>query len=413
MRLVGLPLLALAPVMRVAFAVGPACPPPVAWHSAECPRSILAPRGLPSHGGTITIHAGIPAPCVVSLPGGVLLCAGGETALLASGRHGRVVFRISGTDWSAPGGVNIVASAAMTDSDRAPELLPQLNADAVVNVPPHAVLLRFEPGSGQFVPVFNGHIRQAALYKIVRRGAFPTLQPSPPGLPATLPATGASPLLPLGLVAACLLLAALWLGRDTLPTLIRRRRIVLPSTQTRLAAALLAGGTLLCVATGLTFVMMSAAADTGFGSLTEAGGAPASDGGARQPPTRLVVRRVGIDTTVVRLDIVGGAWQVPSFAAGYLAGAPWPGHTGNLVITGHDDQDGAVFQSLSELRSGDVVVVYAGAHTFRYAVTGLRVVAANRVDLLRTTRGATLTLITCAPYLVDTERLVVRARLLA
>jgi LPXTG-site transpeptidase (sortase) family protein len=215
------------------------------------------------------------------------------------------------------------------------------------------------------------------------------------------------------LVAACLLLAALLLGRDTLPILILRRRTVLPSTQARLAAALLAGGTLMCVATGLTFVIMSVAADTGFGSLTETGGVPARDGGARQPPTHLVVRRVGIDTTVVRLDIVGGAWQVPSFSAGYLAGAPWPGHTGNLVITGHDDQDGAVFRPLSDLRSGDVVVVYAGARAYRYVVMGLRVVAASRVDLLRPTRGATLTLITCAPYLVDTQRLVVRARLLA
>jgi len=34
------------------------------------------------------------------------------------------------------------------------------------------------------------------------------------------------------------------------------------------------------------------------------------------------------------------------------------------------------------------------------------------VDVLRPTRGATLTLITCTPYLVDTDRLVARAELI-
>ena len=37
---------------------------------------------------------------------------------------------------------------------------------------------------------------------------------------------------------------------------------------------------------------------------------------------------------------------------------------------------------------------------------------ATRTDVVRPTHGATLTLITCTPYLIDTQRLVVRARLL-
>src|SRR5205085_3250738 len=98
--------------------------------------------------------------------------------------------------------------------------------------------------------------------------------------------------------------------------------------------------------------------------------------------------------------------------AGFLSGGARPGRAGNEVITGHDDRDGAVFRRLGDLRRGDVVRVYAGAHPYRYAVSALRVVPATRTDLERPTHGALLTLITCTPYLIDTQRLVVRARLL-
>jgi sortase A len=115
---------------------------------------------------------------------------------------------------------------------------------------------------------------------------------------------------------------------------------------------------------------------------------------------------------VVPLGIAGRQWQVPAYAAGYLSGGAWPGHAGNAVITGHDDRDGAVFRRLGDLRRGDVVWVYAGAHPYRYAVSALRIVPATRTDVVRPTHGAILTLITCTPYLIDTQRLLVRARLL-
>ncbi len=134
--------------------------------------------------------------------------------------------------------------------------------------------------------------------------------------------------------------------------------------------------------------------------------------GAIGPPTRLVIARLGIDTAVIPLQVVDGAWQTPSYAAGYLAGAGMGG-SANEVITGHDDRDGAVFRRLGELRAGDTVQVFAGVHRYRYRVTALRTVPANRVDVLQPTRQTTLTLITCTPYLVDTQRLVARATLVA
>jgi sortase A len=115
---------------------------------------------------------------------------------------------------------------------------------------------------------------------------------------------------------------------------------------------------------------------------------------------------------VVPVGIAGGQWQVPAYAAGYLSSGAWPGRAGNVVITGHDDRDGAVFRRLGDLRPGDVVRVYAGAHAYCYAVSALRIVPATRTDVVRPIHGAILTLITCTPYLIDTQRLVVRARLL-
>jgi len=85
---------------------------------------------------------------------------------------------------------------------------------------------------------------------------------------------------------------------------------------------------------------------------------------------------------------------------------------GNEAIAGHDDRDGAVFRRLGDLHAGDEVRVYASARAYRYRVTALRVVPPAAVDVLRPTRGATLTLITCTPYLVDTDRLVARAELI-
>jgi LPXTG-site transpeptidase (sortase) family protein len=203
--------------------------------------------------------------------------------------------------------------------------------------------------------------------------------------------------------------------------------------------ALCAGGVLLAAATGLAYAYATTrATPLGFGTLTDSDASPAAcrlspvacrlspvacrlspvacrlspAGGASGPPTRLVITRLGIATRVVPLGIAGGQWQVPAYAAGYLSGGARPGHAGNVVITGHDDRDGAVFRRLGDLHRGDVVRVYSGPHLYRYAVSALRVVPATRIDLVGPTHGALLTLITCTPYLIDTQRLIVRARLL-
>jgi LPXTG-site transpeptidase (sortase) family protein len=420
------------PGLAIALGIAPgqvakaACPPAAAAPpTRDCPAAISSPPGFPTHGGTITVHPGIPAPCVVRLPGGAVLCAGGETAASYSAPHphGRAIFRISGSGPHGPGGLNIVVSASTADEPTAPELLPRLYADAAIALPPGTVLVRLDVATGRVVPIRPARIRMAGLYKIVPKGASGTLRPAPSSPPATLPATGASPFGALLALAAALFVVGWGLvswrpaTSDRRPAAGDRR----PATgggrrapaRDQLGLALCGGGVLLAATTGLAYAYASRGpAPVGFGTLTDRGGPVPRSGGALGPPTRLVIARLGLATAVVPLGITGGQWQVPAYAAGYLSGGAWPGHAGNTVITGHDDRDGAVFRRLGDLRQGDVVRVDAGAHTYRYAVSALRVVPATRTDLVRPTHGAILTLITCTPYLIDTQRLVVRARLL-
>jgi len=354
--------------------------------------------------GTITVHAGIPYPgCIVQILGGAVLHAGGGTAPQIMGVRGtRAVFRVSGRGINSPGGVTIVVGAS-TDPGNAPET-DNLNNPATLTLAAGTILVRYDFATNSYVPVPDGHIQQALVtYKILRRGAAPLPQPAHPSAPATLPATGSGPLRAVPLVGGALLLLRHNRARMRARTERKHCRVSL----------LLAGCAALVAVFGVAGTLMQRqAATVGFGALTAAQGPAPRQAGASGPPTRLVVPALGIDTGMTALGVAGGAWQVPSYGAGYLAGSVWPGRAGNEAIAGHDDADGAVFRRLGDLRAGDEVRVYAGARAYRYRVTALRVVPPTAVDVLRATRGATLTLITCTPYLVDTSRLVARAELI-
>src|SRR3989442_6056415 len=146
-----LPGLAIALGIAPAPAAAARCPPAVPLRPGlECPAAITVPAGLPTHGGTITVYPGIPVPCVVHLPGGAVLCAGGETAAPYGPLRppGRAIFRISGSGPDGPGGLNIGVSASTSYAPIAPELLPRLYADAALALPPGMMLVRLDPATG-------------------------------------------------------------------------------------------------------------------------------------------------------------------------------------------------------------------------------------------------------------------------
>jgi len=84
--------------------------------------------------------------------------------------------------------------------------------------------------------------------------------------------------------------------------------------------------------------------------------------------------------------------------------------SGNAVLYGHDDIEGSVFASLKDLKAGDEVDVSLGGETPAvYHVTSRKIVAPTAVEILQPTNDVRLTLFTCWPNWVDTQRVVVTA----
>jgi sortase A len=82
-----------------------------------------------------------------------------------------------------------------------------------------------------------------------------------------------------------------------------------------------------------------------------------------------------------------------------------------MVVSAHNDIFGEIFRDLDRLQPGDTVEVHTQAEKFVYVITGTRIVEPTEVSVMNPTVGPTLTLISCYPYLVDTQRIVVFAEL--
>jgi sortase A len=96
---------------------------------------------------------------------------------------------------------------------------------------------------------------------------------------------------------------------------------------------------------------------------------------------------------------------------GQRIGTPDPGQTGNLVLSAHDDIFGEIFRHLDGLKPGDEVQIYTASQIFSYVVTSTRLVAPTDVGVMNATSYPSITLISCYPYLVDKQRIVVFADL--
>lgn len=118
---------------------------------------------------------------------------------------------------------------------------------------------------------------------------------------------------------------------------------------------------------------------------------------------RVVIPVIGVDAPVVH----GTEAESLKLGIGHYAGTADPGQSGNHVLTGHNDIYGEVFRDLPMLKPGDEVTVYTASARYRYVIRGWRIVEPTEVSVLDSTPGPTLTLISCYPYLIDTQRIVV------
>ncbi len=123
--------------------------------------------------------------------------------------------------------------------------------------------------------------------------------------------------------------------------------------------------------------------------------------------SRIQLNAIGVDAPIVQ----GDGWEQLKRGVGQHVGSANPGQPGNLVLSAHNDIFGEIFRHLDQLQPGDEVVIHSNRGVHTYVITGWDVVEPTAVEVMAPTPNATLTLISCYPYLVDDQRIVVKATL--
>lgn len=133
-----------------------------------------------------------------------------------------------------------------------------------------------------------------------------------------------------------------------------------------------------------------------------------SESEEQQRPTRIVIPSIEVDAPVVP----GDDWEALKKGVGHHLASAQPGERGNMVLSAHNDIFGEIFRYLNQVEQGDEIIIYDGAgRKYNYRVAVKRIVEPTAVDVLEQPNEPVATLITCHPYLVDTDRLVVVAEL--
>jgi len=122
---------------------------------------------------------------------------------------------------------------------------------------------------------------------------------------------------------------------------------------------------------------------------------------------RLQIPAIDVDAPVVQ----GDTWEQLKKGVGQTLGTADPGENGNLVLSAHNDVFGQIFRDLDRLRPGDLVIVYTLQRQYVYSVAETRITEPTDVEVMLQTPDATVTLISCYPYMVDNQRIVVFAKL--
>jgi sortase A len=119
---------------------------------------------------------------------------------------------------------------------------------------------------------------------------------------------------------------------------------------------------------------------------------------------RIQIPAINVDAPIVQGD---GPEQLKKGVAQHIGSAD-PGKEGNLVLTAHNDVFGEIFRRLDELKRGDQVIIYTYQRSFTYTITGSQIVEPTQVEVMASTKNATVTLISCYPYFIDNQRIVVK-----
>jgi sortase A len=120
---------------------------------------------------------------------------------------------------------------------------------------------------------------------------------------------------------------------------------------------------------------------------------------------RIQIPSITVDAPVIQ----GDGWEQLKKGVGQHAGTPNPGENGNMVLSAHNDVFGEIFRDLDKIKTGDTIIVFTNLRTYTYVVNRKSIVEPGRVEVMSPTPDAVITLISCYPYMVDNQRIVVSA----
>jgi len=122
---------------------------------------------------------------------------------------------------------------------------------------------------------------------------------------------------------------------------------------------------------------------------------------------RIQIPAIGVDASIVQ----GDGWEQLKKGVGQHVGTVNPGENGNIVLSAHNDVFGEIFRYLDELEPGDEIIIHTQQRVYTYVIFNKEVVEPTQVEFLDQTAKSITTLISCYPYLVDDQRIVVQGQL--
>jgi sortase A len=123
---------------------------------------------------------------------------------------------------------------------------------------------------------------------------------------------------------------------------------------------------------------------------------------------RIQIPAIGVDSTIVQ----GVDWDQLKKGVGQLVGSTQPGKEGNLVLAAHNDIFGEIFRHLDKLSPGDAITISTDRSAYQYVIREIDIVEPTDVYVMDPTDHAQTTLISCYPYQINTQRIVVFADLI-
>lgn len=120
----------------------------------------------------------------------------------------------------------------------------------------------------------------------------------------------------------------------------------------------------------------------------------------------LIIPKLNLNATIVQ----GVDWEALKQGVGQVMNGVNPSDdTGNVAFAAHNDVYGKLFEHLDQLEPGDTFQIQTRTNVYTYTITEKRIVEPTDVSVLENRQGATATLISCYPYQVNTQRIIIFA----